>query len=62
MFQIIAPIAKPFSITVAKNNTDFKYREWWFVVTDKYAKGDYEKLGTTFTRGEIKGKIAGLFR
>jgi hypothetical protein len=46
----------------AKNNTDFKYKEWWFVVTDKSVKSEYEKLGTTFTRTEIKEKIEGLFK
>ena len=45
----------------AKNNTDFKYREWWFVVTDKSVKSEYEKLGTTFTRTEVKDKINKIF-
>ncbi|MCH7681018.1 hypothetical protein IID10_16910 [candidate division KSB1 bacterium] len=46
---------------VAKNNYNQHLKEWWFVVTKKDLKTKYEKLGTTFTRTEIKEKIESLF-
>ena len=49
-------------IKVAKNNMNQHLKEWWFTVTDKNHKKDYERLGTTFTRTEVKDKISGLFK
>ncbi len=49
--------------TYKNNNSEKpKYKEWWFVVTDKDKKKNYEKLHETFTRTEIKTLLNQLFR
>lgn len=47
---------------VAQNKTEnSKFAQWWFVVTDKTCKTDYERLHQTLTRIEVKEKISSLF-
>jgi hypothetical protein len=43
-----------------KNNSKFK--QWWFIVTNKYLKPEYEKYHQTLTRTEIKPLLFELFK
>ena len=49
-------------LKVYKNNESErpKYKEWWFIMTDKTRKANYEKLHKTLTRTELKEKILEL--
>lgn len=44
-----------------KNNYNQHLKEWWYVVTNKDNKKEYEKLHTTLARTEVEGKIKSLF-
>ena len=44
-----------------KNNYNPHYKKWWYVVTDKNLKKEYEQYHETMTRAEIKEKIGELF-
>src|SRR3989344_32374 len=44
------------------SNEKPKYKEWFYIVTDRHQKPTYEKYHTTSTRTEAKEKIKGLFR
>ncbi|MEI7961237.1 MAG: DUF87 domain-containing protein [archaeon] len=46
---------------VIKNNSDKTLKEWWFVVTDKDASTEYDKLHKTLRRTEIKQAISNLY-
>jgi hypothetical protein len=46
---------------VEKNNA-LSLKEWWFVVTDKYLKPEYEKYHQTLTRTEAKQLIDIMFK
>ena len=43
-----------------KNNISRHFKQWWFVVTNKNHKKDYQKLHQTLTRTEITEKIKAL--
>jgi hypothetical protein len=38
-----------------------KYKEWWFIVTNKDDKKEYEKYHQTMTRTELRDYFKGLF-
>lgn len=44
-----------------KNNSNEFLKKWFFVVTNKDQKKEYEKLGTTITRTEVRENIKLLF-
>jgi hypothetical protein len=46
---------------INKNNA-LQLKEWWFVVTDKYLKPEYQNYHQTLTRTEIKPLIEKIFK
>ncbi len=51
-------------LKVYKNNQSEKpkYKEWWFAVTDKEVKKEFEKHHLTYKRTEVKEKIESVFK
>ncbi|MFA6064899.1 MAG: DUF87 domain-containing protein [archaeon] len=47
---------------VERNNFDPYLKAWWFLVTDKDASSDYEKLHQTLRRTELKTVLDNLFK
>ena len=45
---------------IERNNAN--YKEWWFVVTDKYDKDSYRAFHQTLTRTETKPLLESLFK